>query len=315
MDDDRPRVRLEAGGEDPDEARHRLARLYNGDDWLAATTDSDFAYRYAALGDTGMTLRTSRMSGRLAGGVGVSNDLVVQWIVAGSGRIDVDRTSIVMQPHRPVLFPVGRPFAFDYVDFDQRLLHLDRGVVDRVAAERGLLGPLSFDSAHQADDLALQRWRRAVADSARALRSERVDPLLWDELTRATASALLGLVPPRSAPVPPELLVPRNARVRLAVEFIHAHCAEPIGPTEVAAAAGLTVRGLQSAFHRVLGMRPLAYLRLVRLDRVRAELLAADPHETTVLELAQRWGFGNPGRFSVAFAARFGEPPSTTLHR
>ncbi|AZZ56770.1 hypothetical protein [Rathayibacter iranicus] len=121
MDDDHRHVRLQAGGGDPDEARHRLARLYNGDDWRAATTGSDFTYRYAAIGDSGMTLRISRMSERLADGVGDSGDVVVQWIVSGRARIDLGTTSITMEPHRPVLFPVDRPFSFDYLDFDQRL--------------------------------------------------------------------------------------------------------------------------------------------------------------------------------------------------
>lgn len=313
MDDDHRHVRLQAGGGDPDEARHRLARLYNGDDWRAATTGSDFTYRYAAIGDSGMTLRTSRMSGRLAGGVGDSGDVVVQWIVGGRARIDLGTRSITMEPHRPVLFPVDRPFSFDYLDFDQRLVHLDRGVVDRVAAERGLLGPLVFDSEHRVQESALRRWRSAVGASARALRSERVEPLLWDELTRATASALLELSPPQTAPIPPELLAPRNARVRAAVEYVHAHCAEPIGPAEMAHAAGLTVRGLQSAFQRVLDIRPIAYLRLVRLERARLELATSSPQDTTVAAIARQWGFGNPGRFSAAYTARFGEPPSVTL--
>ncbi|MHC2187277.1 helix-turn-helix domain-containing protein [Rathayibacter agropyri] len=313
MDDDHPHVRLQAGGGDPDEARHRLARLYNGDEWRAATTGSAFTYRYAAIGDTGMTLRTSRMSGRLAGGVGDSGDVVVQWIVGGSARVDLGAAMITMEPHRPVLFPVDRPFSFDYLDFDQRLVHLDRGVVDRVAAEHGLLGPLVFDSEHRAQEPALRRWRSAVAASARALRSERVEPLLWDELTRATVSALLELYPPQTAPIPPELLAPRNVRVRTAVEYVHAHSAEPIGPAEMAEAAGLTVRGLQSAFQRVLGLRPIAYLRLVRLDRARLELTASSPRDTTVAAIARQWGFGNPGRFSAAYTARFGEAPSVTL--
>ncbi|KZX20403.1 AraC family transcriptional regulator [Rathayibacter tanaceti] len=315
MDDDHPQVRLATGGGDPDEARHRLARLYNGDEWQAATTASEFTYRYAAIGDAGMTLRTSRMSGRLAGVVGDSDDVVVQWIVGGSARLDLGRSSLTMEANRPVLFPVGRSFAFDYVDFDQRLVHLDRGVVDRVAAECGLLGLLAFDSEHRPEERALRRWRAAVAASARALRSERVEPLLWDELTRRTVSALLELYPPEAAPAPPELLAPRNARMRIAVEYVHAHCAEPIGPAEIAEAAGLTVRGLQSAFQRVLGVRPIAYLRSVRLDRARVELTVASPHDATVASIARRWGFGNPGRFSAAYAERFGESPSATLQR
>ncbi|OOB89929.1 helix-turn-helix domain-containing protein [Rathayibacter sp. VKM Ac-2630] len=83
----------------------------------------------------------------------------------------------------------------------------------------------------------------------------------------------------------------------------------------MAVVAGLSVRGLQSAFQRVLGVRPIAYIRSVRLDAAHAELAAADPREASVTAIAHAWGFGNPGRFSSAYLARFGEYPSATLHR
>jgi len=315
VNDERTRVRLDTGGGDPEEARHRLAVLYNGEEWSALPTDSAFSYRYAALGDAAMTLRTSRMTGDLQGAVGVTDEVVVQWIVAGRATVDDGQEPIALVHGRPQLFPVGRSFAFEYVDYEQKLVHLGRTAVEKVAAERGLLGPLRFDHRIQPTADAVQHWRRAVSASAQALRSERVSHLLWDELTRGTVSALLELYPPEAAVAPPELLLPRNARLRTAVEFIHAHASEPIGPTEVAASAGLSVRGLQSAFQRVLDVRPIAYIRLVRLDAAHAELAAADPRTRSVTEIAHAWGFGNPGRFSSAYLARFGEYPSATLQR
>ena len=33
----------------------------------------------------------------------------------------------------------------------------------------------------------------------------------------------------------------------------------------------------------------------------------------TVAELAARWGFAHPGRFAVAYRAKFGHSPSETL--
>ncbi|MBO0984751.1 AraC family transcriptional regulator [Rathayibacter sp. SD072] len=315
MNDERTRVRLDTGGGDPEEARHRLAVLYNGEEWSALPTDSAFSYRYAALGDAAMTLRTSRMTGDLQGAVGVTDEVVVQWIVAGRATVDDGQEPIALVHGRPQLFPVGRSFAFEYVDYEQKLVHLGRSAVEKVAAERGLLGPLRFDHRARPTADAVQHWRRAVSASAQALRSERVSHLLWDELTRGTVSALLELYPPEAAVAPPELLLPRNARLRTAVEFIHAHASEPIGPTEVAASAGLSVRGLQSAFQRVLDVRPIAYIRLVRLDAAHAELAAADPRTRSVTEIAHAWGFGNPGRFSSAYLARFGEYPSATLQR
>ena len=56
-----------------------------------------------------------------------------------------------------------------------------------------------------------------------------------------------------------------------------------------------------------------AYIRRVRLDRIRTELLRADPAVTNVADVARHWGFAHPGRFSATYAARYGEYPSDTL--
>ncbi|MGN6407903.1 MAG: helix-turn-helix domain-containing protein, partial [Curtobacterium sp.] len=50
-------------------------------------------------------------------------------------------------------------------------------------------------------------------------------------------------------------------------------------------------------------------------DRVRAELLAAEPGTITVGAVARRWGFAHLGRFSGAYRQRFDEHPSHTLRR
>lgn len=41
--------------------------------------------------------------------------------------------------------------------------------------------------------------------------------------------------------------------------------------------------------------------------------MQADPAGTTVTDIAVRWGFPHPGRFSVVYRRRFGEKTSQTL--
>ncbi|WP_413784026.1 helix-turn-helix domain-containing protein [Rathayibacter tanaceti] len=60
---------------------------------------------------------------------------------------------------------------------------------------------------------------------------------------------------------------------------------------------------------------PSVYLRDVRLDRARSDLVAGDPCSTTVAAVAREWGFGNLGRFASAYQVRFDEKPSHTLRR
>jgi transcriptional regulator GlxA family with amidase domain len=59
----------------------------------------------------------------------------------------------------------------------------------------------------------------------------------------------------------------------------------------------------------------MAYLVRLRLHRVRAALLAAEPGATRVSTEALKWGFWHFGEFSRTYKQCFGESPSVTLRR
>ncbi|MDT7672755.1 MAG: hypothetical protein QOD82_657 [Pseudonocardiales bacterium] len=105
----------------------------------------------------------------------------------------------------------------------------------------------------------------------------------------------------------------RPPMVARAIEYLHEHADRPVTVADLAAHCWVSVRSLQEGFQRHIGEAPLRHLRTIRLARVRAELLASDPHQVTVASVAHRWGFGHMGRFAAVYTARFGEPPSVTL--
>jgi AraC-like DNA-binding protein len=98
-----------------------------------------------------------------------------------------------------------------------------------------------------------------------------------------------------------------------AVEAIHDEPERPYTMAALAQIAELSPRCLRYEFHRQVGVPLMAYLRQVRLVRAHADLLAADPDETTVAEVARRWGFPSAGHFAVRYRAHFGVPPAHTL--
>ncbi|MDD7938671.1 helix-turn-helix domain-containing protein [Actinomycetospora lutea] len=106
---------------------------------------------------------------------------------------------------------------------------------------------------------------------------------------------------------------PEPATLRRAIAFLEEHAAQEIDVADVAAAAGLGVRGLQTTFRRWRDTTPLGHLREIRLARAHEELRDADPRETTVADVAHRWRFSNPGRFSVTYRERYRCSPSETL--
>jgi transcriptional regulator GlxA family with amidase domain len=77
----------------------------------------------------------------------------------------------------------------------------------------------------------------------------------------------------------------------------------------------MSVRGLQVAFRRTLGMTPLEYVRTVRLSGAREQLESAGPGTVTLTEVAHRWGFTNLGRFTRMYRETYRELPRETLER
>jgi AraC-like DNA-binding protein len=90
----------------------------------------------------------------------------------------------------------------------------------------------------------------------------------------------------------------RKGRLRPVIEYMEQHADEPLSPPELARVGCMSVRTLHATFQQELGESPMAYLRRVRLDHVRAELLRSDPALTRVTDVALRWGFFHQSRFA-----------------
>ncbi|NQX34559.1 helix-turn-helix transcriptional regulator [Herbiconiux sp. VKM Ac-2851] len=310
-------IRTESSGTELDDARAMYQDGYNGTGFRAELSDEEFSYRYTVAGGPDMTLRSSTFLGSITGTIQPENAYIVSWLLGGRGTMDVGHDEVTLMHGVPAMFPTGKPYAFDFADYRQNLVHFDAGFLERVAAEHeGLLpGPIHFASGVLPSPDALRRWNASVDEAARLIIRGEPTPLQLAEIDRRTAVALLDAFAHEGSGMPTVLLAPRNVRLRRAVERMHASAHLPIAPFEVAEEVGLTPRGLQQAFARQLGVTPTEYLRAIRLDRVQAELQQLGPDETTVAQVAARWGFTHAGRFSRSYAARFGEYPRNTLLR
>lgn len=109
--------------------------------------------------------------------------------------------------------------------------------------------------------------------------------------------------------------VRRLGRLAPVVQYIEEHADGELTPEILARVGCVSVRTLHAAFQDQLGQPPMAYVRQVRLDRVRAELLRGDPQQVRVTDVAMRWGFLHLSRFAQHYRDQFGELPSVTLHR
>lgn len=102
--------------------------------------------------------------------------------------------------------------------------------------------------------------------------------------------------------------------VRRAREYIIDRINEPLQISAICRDLGVSRRALQYSFQDALGINPIAFVRIFRLNRARCDLTRTDAH-LQVKDVIDRWGFWHPSRFSGEYRQMFDELPSETLRR
>jgi AraC family transcriptional regulator, ethanolamine operon transcriptional activator len=169
-----------------------------------------------------------------------------------------------------------------------------------------------------ADPTRLQAFRSTLAallDTVTSTPSTLADASVCASFERSVVVGLSDLLldagdtDTRTGPAPIPL---RNWKLVGAVrELVEASADCPLSVADLCLRLGVSRRTVQYAFDEVLGTNPASYLRAVRLDRVRKDLLQAG----SVTDAATRWGFWHFGHFSNDYREQFGELPSETLRR
>jgi len=101
-------------------------------------------------------------------------------------------------------------------------------------------------------------------------------------------------------------------QLRVAEEYLIANAHLPLSLGDIAAVVGVPARTLQYSFKQKRGRSPMQFYRELRLQQVREHLLSAK-EDTTVSDIASRWGFLHFGRFAADYQRTFGEKPHETL--
>lgn len=310
-------LNFEAAGHDPVAAARLCEQLYGDARFSVVPSDVPFVFRCAARGDLDVSVRVGSSTGLLHGDVERTTDYMVTWFRDSEAFMTLDGSRRVVAPGQPVVLPAASPFAIDSGTGRQSLVHVARSFLDRLATERhgGEVQPVTFHHERVIDAESEARWRDAISVASPAITDAASTPLLRMEANASVGRALLTVFPWVTRTVPPALLRPRLARVRAAVDFLHENAHRPITPADAATAVGLQTRSLQNSFQRHLDCSPTEYLRRLRLDRVRRDLVEHTPATATVSDIARAWGFGNLGRFAATYRDRFGEMPKETLRR
>jgi AraC-like DNA-binding protein len=250
-------------------------------------------------------------------------EFFISTVARGTLRVTQDGVDERLVPGEIAL--IGRPgveTVTEIAHFRQGVVNFRASVLQSAAGlEPGGREVPRFDSIRPVSVGHADIWRHAVEFATRTLTGDPAvleAPLVTGAAERLLAEVALATFPNTAvaAPARGDQLDARSpAALRRAIAFIEANADRDVGIAEIAAAARVSRRAVQQAFRRHLGTTPTAYLRRVRLDGAHRELEAAEPRTLTVTEVAYRWGFCSPSRFTERYRAAFGVTPSETLRR
>ncbi|MEH2922462.1 HTH-type transcriptional regulator EutR [Samsonia erythrinae] len=98
-------------------------------------------------------------------------------------------------------------------------------------------------------------------------------------------------------------------------EYVLSRTSEPVTVLDLCRQLHVSRRTLQNAFQGVLGISPNAWLKIIRLNAVRRELISPASLHRTVQDAAMQWGFWHLSQFARDYQKQFNEKPSLTLRR
>ncbi len=307
---------------DLDEVRDRVSSMFC-EHQLFAKGGERLNYRHAHL-------RTGRLSfSQMSYGAQVSvtpgnleDFYLVQLPLAGSdlqcigGRelYSNHRYGSVHAPHESLAMNWSR-------DCRKLVVRFDREALEQHAASmfgRSLHKPLEFYPAMSLDHPACAAWSSCAQHIfAQMQRSPQLFdlPLIRTQFEQTLMTTLLSWQP-HSLRCEQEQAMPRllPRYVKVAVDYMQAYPEQPITIEILSAVSAVSGRTLFAGFEKFLGLSPMRYLRDIRLERVRQDLLVpGQPHSVT--EIATRWGFFQLGRLAAEYRRRYSETPRETLVR
>ncbi len=107
----------------------------------------------------------------------------------------------------------------------------------------------------------------------------------------------------------------RRRVARLSRDYMEDHFPNPIRMEDLCRETGASLRTMHRAFVEYFQISPYDYLKKLRLDRARRELLAGNPKGRAVMDVALSHGYNHMSRFAKDYREAFGELPRDTLAR
>ncbi|WFR74437.1 AraC family transcriptional regulator [Prescottella defluvii] len=299
-------------------------------DWDAASRAVAGAYFPHTLtdlssnGSLNLTMRTVDLGPVVLGRLGWGADVSIDCDYPGAYEVNIPLSGslesrsgngvVVSRPGQATVFSAGQPTLISRwsrdctvvgVKFDEEYLNQEADRVLGSVVRRTLELPTQLDlSAGTA-----QGWMTLVRSLTAQLRSPAdllSNPLVGPQLAGAITTAFILAVTPDDGERATAL---RPRIIKRVLDSLNADPARAWTAADMAELAGTSVRRLQEGFREYVGRSPTQCLLDIRLDRAHTDF-AQYGQAVTVAEVAARWGFSHPGRFSAAYRRRYGKLPS-----
>ena len=102
--------------------------------------------------------------------------------------------------------------------------------------------------------------------------------------------------------------------IKLVLDYVNDSPSDEITAVELCMLANCSQRWLEQSFKARFGVTPKAYVKYLRLARLRQDLLESSHDESqTIFDLASAYGFWHMGQLAADYRKVYGELPSATL--
>ncbi|MDV6332087.1 helix-turn-helix transcriptional regulator [Asticcacaulis sp. 201] len=161
----------------------------------------------------------------------------------------------------------------------------------------------------------LSRLISTLCSDAFTFQSRDLSPSLQHRLVETFSHLLLESIPHRySDRMQTTKAGPMPNYLRLARDYMQREARNNPSMADVAKAANISVRTLETSFRAHLDVTPHAYLRTMRLKMTRQALMEGRDGRS-IADVAAAHGFPHAGRFAQYYTELFGESPSETRRK
>lgn len=155
----------------------------------------------------------------------------------------------------------------------------------------------------------MQKWQEIVAAGITA------DVSLLAQREEALALAILTSLS-HSIPTAETPHLKSGRAIKLVLDYMDNTPLAEVTASELCTLADCSQRWLEQSFKKRFGVSPMAYVKCLRLARLRRDLLrTSDDEGVTVNDLASTYGFWHMGQLAADYRKVYHELPSATLKR